>query len=245
MKISLDNFLDGKIKIYQPIKGYRAGTDAVLLAASIKTFKGYKILDIGSGAGHFLKALEIKKINSLGLEPNETLVNLGNKKLKKNKLLKTDEKYFKSKILEKNNFNVMSLIAVLEHLNDPHSILKSFSKSKIKYLYISVPLFSLSTFLENSFKKIFPRHLGGAHTHLFTEKSINYLKKKYKLKSVGEWWFGTDFPDLYRSILNSSTYFKNQYVDHLDKNLFSVINQLQNVLDKNKICSEVHLILKK
>ena len=51
MKISLDNFLDGKIKIYQPIKGYRAGTDAVLLAASIKTFKGYKILDLGSGAG--------------------------------------------------------------------------------------------------------------------------------------------------------------------------------------------------
>ena len=32
MEISLDNFLDGKIKIYQPKNGYRAGLDAILLA---------------------------------------------------------------------------------------------------------------------------------------------------------------------------------------------------------------------
>ena len=51
MEISLDNFLDGKIKIYQPKKGYRAGIDAVLLASCVKASNKSKILDMGSGTG--------------------------------------------------------------------------------------------------------------------------------------------------------------------------------------------------
>ena len=46
-----DYLLDKKIKIFQPINGYRASTDAVLLAAFVSGFKGGKILDVGSGTG--------------------------------------------------------------------------------------------------------------------------------------------------------------------------------------------------
>ena len=70
------------------------------------------------------------------------------------------------------------MINVFEHLVEPDKIMNSFVKSKIKYLYIAVPLFSLSTFIENSFTNVFPRQLSGGHTHLYTEKSINYLAKK-------------------------------------------------------------------
>ena len=138
------------------------------------------------------------------------------------------------------------MIAVLEHLNDPHEIMNLFLKSKLKYLYISIPLFSLSALIENSFKNIFPRHLGGAHTHLFTSNSINYFKKKYNLRSVGEWWFGTDFLiflGLYKFHLTHMTkkHIQNFYINIF----FSSLNELQNVLDRKKICSEVHLILKK
>ena len=144
------------------------------------------------------------------------------------------------------SYNVFAMIAVLEHLNNPHEIMKLFMKSKIQYLYISIPLFSLSALIENSFKNVFPRHLGGAHTHLFTKESIKYFKKKYRLKSVGEWWFGTDIPDLMRSLQNSSSaYNKLEYNKFLSTYLHSVADELQNILDKNKICSEVHLILKK
>ena len=38
---------------------------------------------------------------------------------------------------------------------------------------------------------------------------------------------------------------KKIYDKFLDKKLFSVINELQGVLDKKKICSEVHMIFKK
>lgn len=49
---SEDYLLDKKIKIFQPLDGYRASTDAVLLSAAlIKVQKGDTILDAGSGTG--------------------------------------------------------------------------------------------------------------------------------------------------------------------------------------------------
>lgn len=49
---SEDYLLDKKIKIFQPQNGYRASTDAVLLAASLhKVRSGDNILDVGSGTG--------------------------------------------------------------------------------------------------------------------------------------------------------------------------------------------------
>ena len=141
--------------------------------------------------------------------------------------------------------NVVSLINVLEHLDKPNKIIKSFVKSRIKYLYLNVPLLSLSVFLENSFQNVFPRVLGEGHTHLYTKKSLDYLAKKNNLKIIGEWWFGQDFPDLYRSLINSSTGNIKKYKPLMDKYLFSHIDELQNVLDKNKMCSQVHMIFKK
>jgi hypothetical protein len=188
----------------------------------------------------------LKKIEGIGYEPNKALVNLGNKKLKKNKLFFLDMQDVEKKILHNNDCQLLSMIGVLEHLTNPNDILNCFSRSKIKYLYISVPIFSLSVFIENSFSKVFPRHLSAAHTHLYTEDSLNFLAKKNNLKIVGEWWFGTDFLDLYRSLINSSSnYNLTLYKKYLDKNFFNIINDLQNVLDKNKTCSEVHILFKK
>ena len=72
------------------------------------------------------------------------------------------------------------------------------------------------------------------------------MAKKYNLKIVGEWWFGTDFPDLYRSLINTSTSLNKEiYLKEINNKLFKVINELQAVLDRNKICSEVHMVFKK
>ena len=46
-----DDFLGGKIKLRQPVDGYRATSDAVLLAAAAFPKKGQKILDVGTGTG--------------------------------------------------------------------------------------------------------------------------------------------------------------------------------------------------
>jgi 2-polyprenyl-3-methyl-5-hydroxy-6-metoxy-1,4-benzoquinol methylase len=212
--------------------------------------KNLNIIDVGAGAGHFAKALEILNINCIGIEPSKYLASLGNSKLKKNTLLNLSldemEKDFFSHYISDNKENVLSLIGVLEHLQDINSLMVKFLKSKIKYLYISVPIFSLSTFIENVFNKVYPRQLSGAHTHLYTKESLQFFAQKYNLKIIGEWWFGQDFIDLYRSILLSSkSHDSKKYKHLLDKNLFSVIDKLQSILDKNMICSEAHIIFKK
>ena len=66
------------------------------------------------------------------------------------------------------------------------------------WLYISVPLFSLTSLMQSSFNRIYPRQLGGPHTHLYTKESLEYIAKKNNFKIIGEWWFGTDFLDFYR-----------------------------------------------
>lgn len=211
-----------------------------------KVLGNIKVVEIGSGDGAFLQACEKQKISAVGLEPNTTMMKFAKKKLKKNKI------YF-SKLDElniptiQNNRTCVVAIGVIEHLKDPDFFFHLFKKSKYKYLFFSVPLFSLSVILENSFKNIYPRHLGGAHTHLYTEKSIDYILKKYRLKKKAEWWFGQDILDLNRSLkINSNINYKNTYLDtfiskYFDKN----INDIQNLLDKKKICSEVHMIVEK
>ena len=42
-----------------------------------------KIIDLGTGIGHFLKACENKKVQALGLEINSKMIDYGNKFLKK------------------------------------------------------------------------------------------------------------------------------------------------------------------
>ncbi len=47
----VDEVLGGSVKIAQPVGGYRAGTDAVLLAAACPIMPGMRLLDVGCGVG--------------------------------------------------------------------------------------------------------------------------------------------------------------------------------------------------
>ena len=49
--VSEDGLLDRRILLRQPKKGYRAGSDAVLLAAAVPAGPGERVLDVGAGAG--------------------------------------------------------------------------------------------------------------------------------------------------------------------------------------------------
>lgn len=115
MEISLDNFLDGKIKIYQPKNGYRAGIDAILLASSVKVFKKCKILDIGSGTGviSLFIASKYKNVEIVGIEKNFKYYSLSMKSLKINKLKS------KIKFLNKNFSDVINMKSDIIVSNPP------------------------------------------------------------------------------------------------------------------------------
>ncbi|MCZ7675155.1 MAG: methyltransferase [Roseovarius sp.] len=50
-RLTRDAFLGGRLHIWQPARGYRAGLDPVLLAAAVPALPGQSVLELGCGAG--------------------------------------------------------------------------------------------------------------------------------------------------------------------------------------------------
>ena len=96
----------------------------------------------------------------------------------------------------------MLFIGVLEHLREPNKAIDAFNSSSSEFLYISVPLMSLSVFIENIFQNTFPRHLSGGHTHLFSHESLAYFIKSHKLEIISQWVFGVDSLDIMRALIH-------------------------------------------
>ncbi len=204
--------------------------------------KKFSIIEIGSGAGHFIKACQNSKIKAKGFEINKKLVETAKSNNVKKIFCESPEKI--NQIIREDDSDVACLISTLEHLENPNLILKLIKESKIKYLYTCIPLFSLSTFIENIFPYVYSRQLNASHTHLYTYKSIKYMVKKFKFKIIGEWWFGTDISDLYRSIILSSKYYDEDYIKYFNTLFGNYVDDFQNVLDKKKLSCEVHMVLK-
>lgn len=49
--VTLDRLLEGRVRLRQPRRGHRAGTDAVLLAACVGARRGEVVADLGAGTG--------------------------------------------------------------------------------------------------------------------------------------------------------------------------------------------------
>jgi tRNA1(Val) A37 N6-methylase TrmN6 len=59
--ITEDTMLDGRVRLMQPARGYRAGLDAALLAAACDAGRGARVLEAGCGAGAALLAAAIRR----------------------------------------------------------------------------------------------------------------------------------------------------------------------------------------
>ncbi len=236
-------FLIRQKKIYDP--------KANFLKKSFSNLEKIKVLDIGAGSGYFVSSLIDKKFKKVeGFEVSKSQVNFGKKIFSiigKNENLLNNLSFQEIKtVVKKTNYNCISLIGVLEHMVDMSEIMNVIKKNKkIKYLYILVPMFSFICIVENLFDKIFNRHLGGGHTHLFTEKSLKKFMNKFGFSEHSSWWFGTDMHDFYRSVVVEMNKRNFTPLENEANNIKSEIDRLQLILDKKKICSEVHMLLKR
>lgn len=82
-KYTEDYLLDKQVRIFQPVDGYRASTDAVILSAMVGKIKmGDNILDVGSGTGAvslcLASRLQAFTPQITGLELQEQLAALSN-----------------------------------------------------------------------------------------------------------------------------------------------------------------------
>lgn len=69
-QLSDDKFLGGRLRLLQPLKGYRAATDPVLLAAACPADGGEAVLDLGCGVGTAALCLGVRVagVSLFGLE---------------------------------------------------------------------------------------------------------------------------------------------------------------------------------
>lgn len=212
------------------------------------------LTDFGAGAGYFVSAAKECGFSYVtGYEVSETMVNFGSAMIRDGtgrdaSLIRHDLADI-VRLIEVSDAEVVSFIGVLEHLQEPRTVLKTISQNKrIRFVFLSVPIFSPTVILESLFSEIMPRHLVGGHTHLYTERSIHFFCNEFGLKCISEWWFGLDIADFSRSILISLQK-KNTHNQPLqtywNEHFMLLIDKLQSVLDQAKLCSEVHMVLAK
>lgn len=67
MKTSEDRILDGRVILNQPVEGYRAAVDPVLLAAAVRAEPNEKALDLGCGVGAAMLCLAAR-IDGLAID---------------------------------------------------------------------------------------------------------------------------------------------------------------------------------
>jgi tRNA1(Val) A37 N6-methylase TrmN6 len=87
-ELSEDLFLGGKVHLLQPVKGYRAATDPVFLAASIPARAGQSVLDVGCGVGAagFCLAARVEGVKISGIDIQKKLIEIGEQNRVLNKM---------------------------------------------------------------------------------------------------------------------------------------------------------------
>lgn len=85
-ELSYDAFLGGQVHLYQPQKGYRAGVDPVLLAASVNAVAGQSVLDLGCGGGAAILCLaaRVSDLRLSGVERQADYADLARRNAKVN-----------------------------------------------------------------------------------------------------------------------------------------------------------------
>ena len=202
-------------------------------------------LDIGCGTGHFASALLSMGVKSvIGVDVSSTQISIAQELVAgaNFSVVEPDEI---GDFISSLQPRFVSLVGVLEHLQDPAKILDQIRNCKsVEVVFLSVPMYSLTVLIEAAFVNVFPRQLSGGHTHLFTEQSLDYASEKLlDFSVVSDWWFGTDVIDLYRALLVNLGQSQPFAQLELKRLMGSVLDELQLVFDQAKLCSEVHRVL--
>lgn len=203
--------------------------------------------DFGAGSGYFVGAMrEVGLARSHGYDVSHVQVQLANSMIADGAVVQ-HELEDTERLAASIAADVVSMIGVLEHVQRPREILQALHRNEqVRYAYISVPLFSPCVMLETVFPNVMQRQLSAGHTHLFTEGSIEWMCREFSLERVAEWWFGTDFVDLYRCVFVELQRSEDtrDLVAHWERVMAGCIDELQLVIDQRKMSSEVHMLLR-
>jgi len=196
--------------------------------------KPTKILDVGAGGGHFVKACEMCGIKAEGIEISEA----SRLFCKKNYDIELHNCDFVKDWKNFTGFDVITFWGVLEHTSNPVLLLKTAKKSFKNgegFIVTEVPHWdSFSTIVQSIFSGSIIRHLDPlVHIHCFTSSSLTKAFELSGFKPFSAWYFGMD---AYELIIQLSNVLRDE---SFIKNLDVTFPLLQDKIDKAKMSEEL------
>ena len=205
------------------------------------------LLDDGAGSGYFVSAMKQLGVRDVrGIEISGAQVEFANRMTGEKLLSQTDAEDIEP-VIRSTECNTVTFIGVFEHIINLDEILAAIRDNQnIKYIFFSVPMFSMSCVFEAAHQSCYNRHAGGTHTHLFRDSSIDYMASEIGFSELASWKFGSDMMDLYRMLCVSLDQNGNSALkEYFSPKFLNMIDDLQAVIDKNEFASEIHVILKR
>jgi SAM-dependent methyltransferase len=158
-------------KIYQIVRSYTLKSKFKLIH---KYVKSGKILDIGCGTGEFLHNIQHKDFIATGIEPNE---NARNQAKRKFGLAVYDETDING--LQKNQFDVITLWHVLEHVYDLDERISQIKELIADNGILIVALPNPSSWDAKHYKKYWAAYDCPRHLYHFDQINVKNLFSKY------------------------------------------------------------------
>lgn len=205
-----------------------------------------RLLDDGAGSGYFVRAMQKLGADAEGIEISPAQVAFANDMAGAQILTQIDAAHI-TDYIKNTDRKVLSAIGVLEHIIALDETLDAIRDNEnIEYVYLSVPMFSMSALFEASHQTCYNRHLGGTHTHLFSDSSLAYMAERIGFEIADTWKFGSDIMDLYRFLCVTLEQNGNPAArEYLSGKFLPIIDKLQQVVDESEFASEVHMLLKR
>lgn len=181
-------------------------------------FAPKKILDVGSGAGHFVEACRRKGLQANGVELSQSSRDFSKQvwgiELEGEDFLKIADKFY--------GYDVVTFWGLLEHTPNPKSILSAafdiVSKSENGMVISKIPRWdSLSTAIQRMSKDTIIRHLDPmGHIMCFTDSSSAEIYYQCGFAPIASWYYGMD---VYETLMQLGNKSSNYDVLHKTKDI--------------------------
>jgi len=147
-----------------------------------KSIKDVSVLDIGCFTGEFLYKIAKEGANVCGIELQDEAVKIAIKKF--------PGKIIKANILDdnialfKHQFDIVTLLGVIEHVTDPIKLLKRASELLKPQGLLMIQTPNSSSCYAKLMKKYWPSYTPIEHIHIFSNKSLFIALKKSGFKNI-------------------------------------------------------------
>lgn len=203
-------------------------------------------LDVGSGIGDAVSVLLNKDWDAQGLEISESSVAFAKEAFGVSLRAQTFDAYVKEHGGHQNTFDVVSFIAILEHVPDPVRYLSMAHEllDKRGLVVVQEPnARSLSCMIQEVFSKHVFRHMVPTeHIMLFTEQSLTTALARTGFRPLAWWYHGLDMYELLTQLMLLNPRVKGSAFYEA---WLSNLNELQLVFDERELSDRLICVAQK